>query len=185
MTDPFATGAELREFMGDGAPPDSRADSMVAYTSAVIRRHTGQVLSPVPGDVVIYGRSPQALLVLPEKPVTAVTEVLVDALALTGGTDFDWDRWGGLYRLPPRSWWSWADHVQITYDHGWPAGSEELTAVKTICLEAAARAISMNKRPEFDQVGGGASEASGFAPEAILYKTERDLLDGLGSVAVG
>jgi hypothetical protein len=168
--------------MGDGAPTNARATSMVNYASAIIRQHTGQTLSAVTGDAVIFGVSGRIVLTLPEKPVTAVTEVLVDDVAIT---DFVWTRSGDLYKLSWDTLWTFTDHVQVTYDHGFASDSEEMEMVKAICLQVAARAISMNKRSEFEQYGGSASEASGFAPEAILYKPERDLLDSLGKMVVG
>jgi hypothetical protein len=182
MAAPFVTAAELREFMGDGAPTDARASSLVNLASAVIRHHVGQTLSAVATDVVIFGRSSRAVISLPEKPVTAVTEVKVDGAVIT---DFLWYRSGDLYRLPIRTLWTFDDHVQVTYDHGWAADSEEIEAVKAICLQAASRALSMNKGSEFEEFGRGTTAASGFAPEIILYETERNLLDSLGKVVVG
>src|SRR6266542_3488359 len=177
----FATAAELETFTGGLITDAPRATALLGYASAWIRKYTGQTLSLVPGDTVIFGESPASVLYLPQRPVTAVTSILVDGVATTS---FVWKRWGTVYRLPADTDWVFSDHVQVIYDHGYATTTDEYQAVKAVCLNAASRLWTINKAPQFDQFGNP-TEAAGFGPEMFLSLAERDLLMDLGNVAVG
>ena len=176
----FATAAELETFTGGAITDTARATALLAYVSDWIRAFSGQTLSQVAGDTVVFGQSGVELLALPQHPVTAVTSVLVDAVAVT---NFVWTRWGNLYLLPA-AYWTFTDHVQVTYDHGFATTDPEYQMIKTACLNAASRLWTINKAPQFDQFGNP-TEAAGFGPEMFLSLAERELLMDLGNVAVG
>src|SRR6266542_886737 len=122
----FATAAELEAFTGGVITDTPRATALLGYASDWIRAFTGQILSQVAGDTVIFGQSGVEVLLLPQHPVTAVTSVLVDAVAVTS---FVWTRWGNLY-LVPAAYWTFKDNVQVVYDHGFATTEPEYQAVK-------------------------------------------------------
>lgn len=169
----FGTAEELRELIGKETITAPRAEAMLRHATAVIRRHTGQFLSEVLGDVVTFPITRGDTLFLPELPVTAVT-VEVDGQPFT---DFTFTASGVLSR---KGWW--ARGATVTYDHGYEADSPEMAAIKAVCLEMAARAFTLNKRSEFEEYGGTASEASGWAPEVIVLRHEAKLLNGFTRV---
>jgi len=177
----FATPAELEAFTGGTITDTPRATALLAYVSDWIRAFSGQTLSQVSGETVVFGQTGVEILFLPQHPVTAVTSVLVDAVPKTS---FGWTRWGNLYLLPQITYWTFTDHVEVTYDHGFATTEPEYQAVKTVCLNAASRLWTINKAPQFDQYGNP-TEAAGFGPEMFLSVAERELLRDLGNVAVG
>ena len=177
----FATAAELETFTGGLITDTPRATALLGYASAWIRKYTGQTLSQVAGDTVIFGESPANVLYLPQRPVTAVTSILVDSVATTS---FVWNRWGTVYRLPRDTDWIFSDHIQVVYDHGYATTDAEYQGVKAVCLNAASRLWTINKAPQFDQYGNP-TEAAGFGPEMFLSVAERELLRDLGDVPVG
>lgn len=57
--------------------------------------------------------------------------------------------------------------------------------VKGVVLQVAGRAFTMNKGSQFEEFGGAVSEASGFAPEMVLYRHELRALINLTHVGIG
>ncbi|MGH2374665.1 MAG: hypothetical protein ACRDIC_14515, partial [bacterium] len=81
MSGPFATATEFFEWTGLQVPDDmARIQALLDAASAKIRRYTGQILSEVTADVVVVQPSDRPVLILPERPVTAVTTVLVSGV---------------------------------------------------------------------------------------------------------
>lgn len=111
--------------------------------SDVVRDELRQLVDAVAGETItVYGDGGE-LLVLPEKPVTAVTSVVLGGLTLTL---FDWRPNGALRRViyPGSPFageqtmaWPFGVPVVITYSHGYvtvPNG------IKAVALELAAGA---------------------------------------------
>jgi hypothetical protein len=177
----FATASELEVYSGGAIADTTRANALLGYATAVIQRFTGQILESgmttatfqLPGDRV---------LILPQRPVRAVTTVTVDGTAIT---DYVWERIGTLLRDRYRRPWAFSTSVVVAYDFGYLSAEPEYQALKAICLDVAVRAWALAKEPRFDEIGQSVSEAAGFAPESFLSVGEQRLLFDLGSVVVG
>lgn len=79
----------------------------------------------------------------------------------------------------------YASAIVRAYIRQEPAGQDEIDLVKAVTLQIAARAFTHNKGSEFEQFGGAASEASGFAPEFLTYRHELAALRNLAHSGVG
>jgi hypothetical protein len=179
----FATAAELQTFLGGSGINTTRAEFMLDRASALIRMHTGQTLDAFTGAQEAFGPTTLDRLFLTQRPVTAVTSVVVDGSAL-GADDFVWTRWGTVY-LSGNVAWAWqGDETVVTYDGGYAPGSDEMEAIKTICLEAATRAYT-RERDGVDVMGLDVPEAVGWTPHLFLTAEEKGLLAQFGAVAVG
>ncbi|MFF4489420.1 hypothetical protein ACFY0F_23475 [Streptomyces sp. NPDC001544] len=137
---PFATAAELAAVMQ--APVDSAAaDLALASASAVIRKWTRQTITRVTNDVATLRVIDCDELVLPQRPVVAVSEVKVHALVLN-----DWVlssdrllRTAGWRYLPGTSSYPDPGLVQVTYTHGFDEIPDD---VRAVCLDLAASTLA-------------------------------------------
>ena len=188
MSDPFATAAELSQFIGNPEPTDlARMQLFLDLASAEIRRFTAQTLSEVVADVVVLPATDWDRLILPERPVTAIPSVLVGS---SGYTNYRFSRAGIVYDLNESPW---VDGATVTYNHGYAESTDDYKAIKTICLQAASRAYTLNEPASLSRAVHGMSEAmgstlmetSGYAPEIVLTQGEKMLLADFGSVRVG
>ena len=171
----FATVADLETFMG-ATNLGARGTAMLGYASAAIRRYTQQDLEVTTGRQETWaGDGWRDVIMLTQRPVTAVSAITVDSVAFT---DFTWTRWGQVWKEDFSAWSE--GPILVTYDSGFAANSDEMIQVKAICLEVAARAIGGNP----DVFGMDEQEARGFAPAVFLSEGEKHDLDGLGTVAV-
>lgn len=137
---PFATAADLAAVMQ--APVDAAAaDLALASASAVIRRWTRQTITRVVDDVVQLRVIDCDALVLPQRPVESVSQVMANALVLN-----DWVlsgerllRTGGWHRLPGTTTYPDPGLVQVTYTHGWDEIPDD---VRGVCLDLASATLS-------------------------------------------
>ena len=189
MNDPFATAGELAQLIGAEEPADlARMQMFLGLASAEIRAHTGQVLSPVSGDVVSLEPRFSQVVFLPERPVTAITQVLVDAVATT---DYRFTAGGHLIRgSDPTvvSLLDWSDGATVTYTHGYAETTDEYQVIKAVCLECASNGYTLNEGGSSAVLGGPTLlESAGFAPAVFLTAEQKRRLDQLASrpVAVG
>jgi hypothetical protein len=176
----FATTAELTTFLGSDAT-SARGTMMLDLASALIRRFTGQILDAFTGRQEEFGPTDLDRLFLTQRPVTAVTAVVVDGVTL-GTDDYVWTRWGTLYDSSAGAWTG--DLTLVTYDGGYAPTDPEMIAVKGICLEVAGRAFLHEPASGPENFGPG-SEAIGWAPQIVLRPEEQDRLRDFGSVPVG
>lgn len=190
MADPFATAAELSQLIGQSEPTDlARVQMFIELASAEIRGYTDQVLSQVTDDVVVLEPTWSQTLFLPERPVTAVTLVVVDAVPTTDYRLVDENRIVRGSDPTVLSSLTWSEGATVTYTHGWAENTEPYKRIKKICLEAASRAYTMNESGQSEVLGGisGATalESAGYAPEIFLTPSQRMRLDWFEPVAVG
>ncbi len=165
---PFASATELCEFTGIPVPIDpARLQSLLGSASELIRGATGQVLSEVANDVVTYIVTDIYALFLPELPVTAISQILVDTVAFTAYT---WTAEGELIRTDNALW---DGTIQVTYSHGFAETSWEFGIIRTITIQAAARAFTLNERSASEAMGSTLMESAGYAPEVFLTEGER------------
>lgn len=139
----FATSADLAARLKKTftAADKDQADLLLAGATARIRALTGQWISEVVDDVFTTDAPLSQVLLLPERPVTAVSSVTVDGVAVT-----DWTLRGSRLRRPH----PWAPHhhhlhhhvcpvaeVVVTYTHGYSPDSEGLDLARDACMALA------------------------------------------------
>jgi hypothetical protein len=186
VSDPFASAGELSQFIGNTEPTDlARMQFLLDLSSAAIRRYCGQTLSPVVADVVILPALERATLVLPERPVTAITSVVVASVTISS-SDYWFTRAGLLHRgTIALEGAFWSQGATVTYDHGYAESTDEYKAIKAVCLEAASRAYTLNERSASEAMGSTVMESAGYAPEVFLTLGEKMSLADFGKVLVG
>ena len=174
MVGPFATASESCEFTGLPLPDDlARFQSHLLMASAEIRGYCHQTLSAVAGDVVTRYPTASTFLSLPERPVTAVSEVLVDGVAETGFYVIPRGIRSGSVASPGSAWTRGAT---VTYSHGFAETDPEFGVLRTICIESAARAFAPNASGSPEVLGQIALESGGYAPAVFLTQNERETL---------
>jgi hypothetical protein len=159
------------------APVDAAAaDLALASASAVIRRWTRQTITRVVDDAVPLRIIDCDQLVLPQRPVESVSQVMVNALVLN-----DWVlsgdrllRTGGWRYLPGTSSYPDPGIVQVTYTHGWDEIPDD---VRGVCLDLASATLSnpaMLRQESIDDY------SRTFAAESLglggLSETHKELL---------
>jgi hypothetical protein len=188
VSDPFATATELAQYMGLSEPVDlARYQAHLGYASAAVRRFCGQSLSQVAADVVTLEPVDRDTLLLPERPVTAITTVVANGVTLSPSTDYRFTRAGRLISGTLLAFGSdWTYGATVTYDHGYAETTDEFAAIKTVCLQIASRSLQRDERAvgEFNNTFS-ITETAGYAPESFLTPGEKLQLWDLGKVLVG
>jgi hypothetical protein len=171
----FATLAELETWMAtSGLGP--RGTAVLAAASAKIRAHCGQDLDEVAGRQEAHaGDQGRRILNLTQTPVTAVSEVTVDAVVIT---DFIWNRWGQIYM---EDYSEWEGAIVVTYDSGYGVTEDEWLAAHFVCLDVAARALGGQQ----ETFGTEIPELRGAPPGIVLTTAEEAALDKHMLVGVG
>jgi hypothetical protein len=186
VSDPFATAGELSQLIGNTEPTDlARMQFFLNLASAMIRGYTDQELSTVVGEVVVFEPTWSQTLYLPERPVTAVTALTVKAVSDTNWRLVDERKLirGSDPNVSTSLNWSYG--ATVTYNHGYDESTEAYERLKTICLEAASRAYTLNERSASEALGSTLMESAGYAPEVFLTMGEKMELDQFRPVAVG
>lgn len=172
-----------RTFAGD--EPEA-AEQALKLATAVIQAHTGQHFFPAttaqtfhhPANFTVFG----GVLVLRQRPVVAVTSIVVDGTVFP---DFTFDPASGVVHVDraPEDihTLAWTRQVVVTYDHGYTAIPGQL---KAVCLDLA--------RQEFDNPSGYSSitigdfsasygrSAGGSVPTGLMLTDRHErLLAGL------
>lgn len=182
MSGPFATVAEFTEWTGMETPADlARLQAILDSASAVVRRFTGQVLSEVVSEVVVLEGIERPTLILPERPVTAIASVVENSITLPAA-DYTFTRAGLLKRVSEANW---SDGATVTYTHGYTETTDEFKELRTVCIESAARAFTLNERSASEVMGSTLMESAGYAPEVFLTEGEKWMLADFGKVLVG
>lgn len=119
----FASLAELEAFLQttyDGAAAVA-ADQALTMASASIQNETHQRIEAVANEVVTFAVRPRTYrLFLPELPVTGVSAVTIDGVALLV-TDYIVDSQTGVMHRRYLVDWArtWESTVAVTYSHGY------------------------------------------------------------------
>ena len=186
---PFATVAELEAYTGASIATD-RARLLLDMASAAIRAHARQTLTQATTTAVFPGTFAEKL-VLPERPVTAVTTVIIGDTTLSVDTDWVWDGAHTLYRGTTvdgvlsvngpdyliNGWGDWGGpgaQVSVTYTHGFATIPG---VVKGVCLALAARTLGSPDGVNSESVGSYSVSYSRTGGAVSLLDEERALLD--------
>lgn len=178
MSGPFASAQDLEELTGL-VVPRARAQTVLQAASDLIREECGQELSQVVGDVETLPGADLPTLILAERPVTAITSVLVAGSAVT---DYTFSRWGVITRS---SEIFWTDGAVVTYTHGFTEADWEFGVLRSVAIDIATRALSLNERGASEAMGSTLMESAGFSPEVFLTEGEKMRLSSFGKVLVG
>lgn len=153
----FASVDDLATLTTLAPEEEAAADMLLTAASAAIIRATGQQFELVTNDDAVLRGTWDRTLVLPQRPVVAVSAVSINGLAVPTGT---WllagytlyrghlpifngpDDWGGDIYLT--SWGGPMSAVQVTYTHGF---AQIPADVAMVCMQAALRAL---RNPEGD-----------------------------------
>jgi len=132
----------IAELIGTTVPPERAQLILTMATSAVINAAEVPIIQVVDDQAVVDGNGSDRLL-LPNWPVTAVTDVTVDGTVLDPD-QWRWSRYGELRRTGGR-WPLLPRAVTVTYTHGYPP--EEIPAeLVSVVLQVAARTVSNPQR---------------------------------------
>jgi hypothetical protein len=174
MIGPFATATEFCEFTGIPIPSDlSRLQSQLLMASSVMRSYCDQTLSFVTGDQITVYPTASTFLSLPERPVTEVDGVLVDGAPFTAYYIVPRGLRSGSVASPGSAWTRGAT---VTYSHGYAETDPQFSVLRTICIESAARAFTMNERSASEAMGSTLMESAGYSPEVFLTQGEKQTL---------
>jgi hypothetical protein len=177
---PFATATELSEFTGMPMPDDlARLQAQLEMASAMMRAYCHQTLSFVANDVVTRYPTVSTFLSLPENPVTAVSQVLVDGVATTEFYVIPRGIRSGSVAAPGAAWTRGAT---VTYSHGYTETTDTFALLRSMCIEMVDRAI---RSPEAPLSFEPSEETIGWRSRLFLDEHQRMQLKNLGRVFVG
>lgn len=176
MATPWATPEQLRLHLRLPTIDTDEAAAALAEAETTVRGALWQTVDAVVDDTTHLVGNGGRVLRLPEHPVTAVTEVLVDGEQLAA-TGYRCNRNGVLTRTDHACWPLDAD-VAVTYDHGWAVVPPP---VAKVCVQLAGRAF-VNPRDVASQTVGGVSTSyrAGVGQELSAFE-----LDSLARYARG
>jgi hypothetical protein len=170
--DLFASVTDLNSYTHmDFDPGDPFATMALAASSSAIRKYCEQTLTFVEDDEVIIDGTGSDMLILPEYPVSDVSEVSIDdvvldedeyALIATSGMVF---RKSGVWPITRQS-------VAVTYSHGYIVLPTDL---KLLCVVAAARSLLQDGASTESVALGTSFEYAG--QPGVFTDDERRLLD--------
>lgn len=165
----FATASELADRLAvEFSSEDStRADGLLETASGLIQDAARQVIEKVTGDVLVRRGTFSDRFRLPERPVLAVTEILVDGEEIPGDT---WYLEGSTLVRVADTWGNPQVEVQVTYDHGLE-DDEIPAAIKAVCLEVVVR-VWVN--PGSVQSENYGSEATNYGREVGMLLTDKE-----------
>lgn len=149
---PFATTDELADWLGYTITETARATLMLEVATGSIQSWTRQTISQVTDDVVELRGTWEPVLKLPERPVTAVSSVVLDGTLLTVTDDYtvvkdelrrpnaEYHNWqapsSDFYPFTKTGWGGPGAIVAVTYTHGFATVPDD---VKGVCLSLAGR----------------------------------------------
>ncbi|MEU9498247.1 mobile element protein [Streptomyces sp. NPDC048196] len=162
----LADPAELATWLGR----DEDDPKLLAALRAATRRFRGAVGHPVTlvtDDVVTLDGNGRESLLLPVWPTVAVSEVLLDGVALVEGTDYAWSEAGMLRLLGGARWPDRLRCVQATYTHGWADNPED---VQEVVLDQARTIFTVRPGVQTMQTGG---QTIGYGAQAAVGVTDQ------------
>jgi hypothetical protein len=165
---PFYTSTDLANWLQiDPSTINAGTATLLAQlASDAIRDEIRLTVDAVAGDEITMWGDNGDILLLPQRPVTAVSSVVLDNQALipvvpgvSSGQMYDWRPDGRLYRVvygggfstgELKSRWPTGVPVQITYSHGWLTPP---SALKSVALQISASAYMNPEMHDQERVG--------------------------------
>jgi hypothetical protein len=124
----------------------ARADILLQLASGIVQRAARQILDRVNNDVLVRAGSPDPQIILPQRPVVSVSQVLLDGTPLVFGEpvtqNFNMNASYDFYIINdriirPRGWGNEDQALAITYTHGY---ATQLALIQAVTLECTVRA---------------------------------------------
>lgn len=190
----FATPSDLQLLLRLSSIDTDAATLLLELASNAVRADVGQTIDAAADETVTVDGTPGRALLLDELPVTGVSAVSINGVALVEKVDFDWHRSGILHRCGTAittpdytvAAWSWGGRprsVEVTYSHGWETTSRQWQAARGVALQVAARCWTNPQQLGSETIGdwarswnsGGTASASGLE----LSLEEKRQLDAL------
>lgn len=185
----FATEADLEAYTGTSVATD-RATLLLDAATAAIQTYCGQTFTQTSGAQVLPGNFGHKLE-LPERPVTAVTTVVLGDTTLVADTDYVWDGAHTLYRGTKvdgilsvngpdyliDGWGDWGGpgaQVTVTYTRGFATIP---VVIKGVCLALAARTLTSPDGVNSESVGSYSVSYSRTGGAVSLLAEEKELLN--------
>lgn len=175
--DPLAPVADLKTWLQDPGLDDAYAYLMLTVASGQVRAACGQDFTAVAGDTVTLDGTSEEWLALPQRPVTAVTAVEVNGVAV------DATSWTlSSHRLYRRGGWDRGYYtatapplVSVTYDHGYAVIPDDVAAATlAIAAEIVANPQGLTAEDIDDykwrREGGGATAPSATLLDAVIRR---------------
>lgn len=180
----WPTVEELASYMQTTiAEDDPTALLLLELARGVVRARARQHFDYVADDVITIDAPASGLILLPERPVLEVSEVVLDGDTLTVLDEWDWNRAGHLTRPGDRATWGLPTFrtVTVTYTHGYADGSAETTLipddVRAVVLAAAARAWQSPTAVAQESIGGYSVTYLRDSNGVFLSEGEGEILD--------
>lgn len=169
---PFISSADLGFYINKDLSGSDLATIVCDAACQLIRDEIDQKLNYEEDDVVILDGNDRSLLILPEQPIVAVSEVSIDQAAALDPAGYRivndrsmLERLGGTTQCP--NVWTRGTRVSITYNHGYavtedvvdePGGIFRVpSSIRSIALDRAATGMVAGRTG----VGGVRSETLG------------------------
>lgn len=193
----FCVVADLEKFLqisiASGSDSTGYAEAAIRGASEAIRNYTKQTLDLVEDDEITLDL-PISLprIILPQYPVTEVSEVEEDGELLVADDDYILGQYGILHRIG-RRWASGVQVVTITYSHGFSPIPDD---IRDVCIRAASRTYQAGLRSSelgaipgiqsetlgdhsvaYEQGAGGGESMMGASAAPILLRSEKAILD--------
>lgn len=135
----LASADDLKTYLQDPNLPDDVATLALEASSGLIRDYCHISFDFVADDVVVLDGTGSTALLLPEVPVSLVSEVRELGVVLDPDS-YEWDQDGIITRLDWRVGWRRIKRAyQVIFDHGYAASPE---SVRAVCYRVAARGIT-------------------------------------------
>lgn len=170
----------------------ARAAALLEDASAIVRAYTGQSFEAVTDDVVVL-RAVGGRIVLPQRPVTAVTQVVAigGSEALPDFTLVDWlfdgvdtirIGEGGYVINLPEAWWDddgYPGTYRVTYSHGEAGAPPDVKAVVCGMVNRSLTAPTMAGGVTSETIGSYSyrMESAGTGLSVVLGAEDRKVLD--------
>ena len=139
MPEPLVSRDDLGARLGEDLSLDDHALASVDAASEICRTVAEQTFNAVEDDEVVLDGTGTDALLLPERPVTAVTTVIEDDEELVVTDDYVLTSNGTLIRLESATYWCpGRQNIIVTYDHGY-ADADLPRDVRMVALQIATR----------------------------------------------
>lgn len=178
----FASPTDLAAYLGAtfDATTQAQAQAMLDQATAEMKDYMNQTIVQAT-ETVTLDPCDRMTLVLPQFPVTAVSAVTVDGVALTLPGDIKWYSDGRLKR-DNGNWsqsWGWKrQSVVVTYVHGYATIPDDL---KAVCKARAARLMD-NPTAVTTDSAGAVTTNYGTAPGEVFLPGEKAVMDNYGDL---
>lgn len=171
---PFISRTDLGDRLNRDLSSDDAALACVDAACDVVRTLAEQNFNQVTEEIVLDGTGTDALL-LPERPVSEVTEVVEGVDTLTTD-DYKLNGNGILFRASPAVWSVGRRNVAVTYTHGYP-DSDFPRDVRIVALNIAERLFTRG-------AGGISSETIGSYSVSYVTSQVASLLDNTEQLVI-